>query len=216
MSSISVGGAFGGASRANAAVSFDLQGALAVSRNLGLLQSSLGKFEQRALGTAQRRLGPESRRDIQREYNIKAGRVTKDLRVSAPRIGELRVTGYFRGIGMRNFGAKQTGKGVTGSVFKGKRSLIKGAFYATLLGGSDNRHVVERFGAKRRMTAGNYIGRRKQPLVVEYGPTVAQMLRKEGRPQRLADFALGLLGTEMARQVDSHLRRQAARTGSTA
>ncbi|GAB3755178.1 hypothetical protein [Lysobacter olei] len=216
MSGISVGGAFGGASRANPAVSFDLAGALAVSRNLGLLESSLGKFEQRALGTAQRRLGPQARRDIQGEYNIKAARVTKDLRVSAPRLGDLRITGYFRGIGMRNFGARQTGKGVTGSIFKGKRSLINGAFYAPLLGGGDNRHVVERFGPKRKMTAGNYIGQRRQPLVVEYGPTVAQMLRKEGRPQRLADYAIGLLGAEMARQVDSHLRHQAARNGSSA
>lgn len=194
-------------------VDFELQGALAVSRNLGILESSLGKFQQRAIGTTRRRVGTEARRDIQREYNIKAGRLNKDLRVSTPSAG-LRITGYFRGIGLRNFGFRQTRKGVSGSIFKGKRSLIKGAFFAPLLGGGDNLHVVERFGDKRVMTAGRYAGQRRQPIVVEYGPTAAQMLRKNGRPERLAEFALGVLGAEMTRQVESHLRRSAAKSGS--
>ena len=187
----------------------DLQGALAVSRNLSILSATLGKFEARALGTAQRRLGPEARRDIQREYNIKAARVTKDLRVSQPFVGTLRITGFFRGIGLINFGARATSKGVTVAIRKGKgaRSIKKGAFMAPLLGGEDNRHVAQRFGDKRPMKKGSYIGQIKQPLRVMYGPTVAQMLRRKGRPQRLADFAVGLLGKEMTRQVEAHFKR---------
>lgn len=216
MSTLSIGGVHGGSYGANLGVQFDLQGALAVSRNLGILEASLGKFQQRAIVTVKRRIGPEARRDAQREYNIKAKRFNKDLRVSTP-AGGLRITGYFRGIGLRNFGHRERkrGGGVYGSVFKGKGlSFYRGAFEAPLLG-DPNHHVVERFGPKRRMTAGNYIGQTRQPLVVEYGPTVAQMLRKGARPQRLADFALGILGAEMTRQIESHLRRRAAATSGS-
>lgn len=218
MTTLDVGGIHAGGAGAGG-ISFDLTGALAASRNLGIFAQSLPKIQQRALGTLRRRIGTEARRDIQREYRITANRLNSSLKVSSNnRSGGLRITGFWRGIGLRNFSARATGKGVTSGIFKsGKRSLRESAFFAPLLGGGEggNRHVVKREGDKRVMTKGRYAGKTRQPVAVQYGPTAAQMLRKEGRPQRLADFAIGVLGKEMTRLIESQLRSQEKRLGVT-
>jgi hypothetical protein len=186
--------------------SFELDGALTVSRNLGILASRLPLFQRRAIGTLRRRLPVEARRDIQDEYNISAGRVAKDLRSAVTAEG-VTLTGYFRGIGLRNFGARPTQKGVTASIFRGQRRLRTGAFLAPLFRGSaasGNDQVVRRGSPKREMTAGRYKGRLREPLVTQYGPTVAQMLGKGRRPERLADFARGVLRDDIERQIEGY------------
>jgi hypothetical protein len=177
-------------------LNFELQKALEVSRNLGLLQSYLPWVQKRAVQTLRRRLPVEARRDIQAEYDIQAARVRQDIGTREIPDG-LRLTGYFRGIGLRNFRARQTRRGVTAAPFRGRRTLREGSFFAGL--NSGNKQVVRREGPKRKMTAGRYIGQMRQPLVVEYGPSVAQMLRKGRRPERLADYAAGVLRSEVER-----------------
>lgn len=194
--------------KATLGVSFDLQGALSVSRNLGILADRLPLFEKRALATLRRRLFTEARRDIQAEYNLAANRIAKDLRTRAAG-GTVTLTGYFRGIGLRNFAARQTRKGVTSSIFLGRRSLRPGAFFTSLFRGkgeSGNEQVSKRGAPKRKMTAGRYKGQLREPLVTQYGPTVAQMLGKGRRPERLADFAKGVLRDEMERQIFSYTK----------
>jgi hypothetical protein len=191
-------------------VNFVLQGALEVSRALGASARNLPKIQQRAIATLRRRLPVQARRDIQAEYAIPAGRLNKDLGVGNI-AGGLRLTGYFRGIGLRNFAARQTKPGVTASVFRGKRTLREGTFMAPLLGGGVQ--VVHREGEPRLMTKGRYAGKRRQPLVVDYGPSAAQMLRKGRRPERLVDFARGVLASEVDRQLAS-LTRSTAPTES--
>lgn len=177
-------------------VNFELQKALEVSRNLGLLRSYLPWMQKRAVQTLRRRLPVEARRDIQAEYDVPAGRVRQDLGTREIPDG-LRLTGYFRGIGLRNFRARQTRRGVTAAPFRGRRTLREGAFFAGL--NSGNQQVVKREGPKRRMTSGRYIGKMRQPLETQYGPSVAQMLRKGRRPERLAEFAAGVLRSEVER-----------------
>lgn len=184
-------------------VNFEVQDALAVSRNLGLITRDVGQAQKRAIGTLRRRLPVQARRDIQAEYNIKAGRVNKDLSAFVAGDG-IRLRGYFRGIGLRNFGARQTKKGVTSAIFRGRRSLDPGTFMAPLLGGG--LHAAERHGAKRVMTKGRYKGKRRQPIETLYGPTLAQMLRKGRRPERLADFARGVLRAEMGRLLQAAMQ----------
>ncbi len=194
-----------------AVVSFDVQGDLAARRELGAFAAQLPKLQERAIGTLRRRLSVEARRDIQREYNLKAARVRKDLSIRSLPDG-LKLVGHFRGIGLRNFGARvvKRGKGVTAAILRGRRSLYPGAFEAPLIGG--NVHIVSRSGPKRLMTAGRYKGKLRQPLHVEYGATLAQMLRKGRRPERLADFARNILRAEVERLLDSAAR---TRTGGT-
>jgi hypothetical protein len=177
-------------------VTFELQNALAVERNLGVLSGHLAQIQGIAIKGLRRRLVPEAKRDIRAEYNVPAGRLAKDL--SAQEFpSSVRLKGRFKGIGLINFAARQTLKGVTYSIFRGKRGLLDGAFIATLPGG--NVQVMERFGAKRIMTRGRYVGKLRQPIHTQYGPTAAQMLRKGRRPERLVDYAVGFLGAEVRR-----------------
>lgn len=182
---------------------FDMQGALAVSRNLGALADRLPWIQKRAIQTLRRRLPVQARRDIQAEYNIGAQRVNKDLKAYAKPDG-IKLVGEFRGVGLMQFGARQVRKGVTASILRGKRSLHPGAFLASLQMGKwsligGNVQAVSRYGQKRLMTAGRYKGKLRQPLAVEYGATVAQMLAKGRRPERLADHARGVLQAEIDR-----------------
>ena len=192
--------------RGRIALGFDLQGALAAQRNLGILAANLPLFQKRAIGTLRRRLPVRARRDIQDEYNIGMDRVNKDMAVRDTPQG-LKLTGYWRGIGLRNFSAKRTRKGISSVIFRGRKDQDDGAFFARLLGGgAGNLHVVERFGPKVEMQAGRYKGKRRQKLQVLYGPTVAQMLAKGRRPERLAEYARGLLGDEIERQIEGYTK----------
>lgn len=196
------------------AFGFELQGALASTRNLGAISGRLPYIQERAIATLRRRLPVIARRDIQQEYAIKAGRLRQDLSFRGIKDG-LRLTGHWRGIGLRNYGARdlrKSGRGVSYRVFNGQRSIRPHAFMATLLGGGV--HVVHREGPKRRMKKGRYIGKMKQPLVVDYGPTAAQMLRKGRRPERLVEAARGVLAAEMKRLTEIALNANQAATAA--
>lgn len=190
----------------------ELQGALAASRNLAQLREQLPWLQKRAIQTLRRRLPVQARRDIQQEYNLRAGRINQDLTARIDDQG-IRLTGYWRGIGLRNFSGRQTRKGVTAAILRGRRSLHPGAFMAPLMGG--NVQAVSRQGAKRVMTQGRYKGKLRQPLAVEYGATVAQMLAKGRRPERLADYAAGVLRAELDRLFESRYGRRDAPTSNT-
>lgn len=198
-------------------VSFDLRGALQVQRDLGLLADRLPWLQERAIRTLARRLPVEARRDIQAEYNILARRVREHMQArvitggDSTRLSGVRLVGQWkRGIGLRNFSARQTRKGVTYSVYRGSRQLMEGAFIARLRGG--NEHAVIRDTTKpmrsRKYTdrKGKQRTRTDYPLAVLYRSTVAQMLAKGRRPERLLDFSRQVLQREVERQLQSYLR----------
>ena len=174
----------------------DLDSLLSASRNLSVLASRLPTLHARAIGTLSRRLPVQARRDIQAEYQIGARRLTQDLSSRTTDDG-VRLVGRFRGIGLRNFAARPTSRGVTAAIVRGKRSLRERAFIRRGLAG--NEHVFRREGPKRPMQQGRYAGKPRQPLVVEYGATAAQMLAKGRRPERLVDYARGVLAAESER-----------------
>ncbi len=174
----------------------DLDGLLSASRNLSALSAQFPTLAKRAIGTLARRLPVQARRDIQSEYQIGARRLAQDLQSRATDDG-VRLTGRFRGIGLRNFSARQTRRGVTAAVFRGKRSLREHAFLG--VGVNRNAQVFRREGPKREMQQGRYAGKQRQPLVAEYGATAAQMLAKGRRPERLVDHARGVLAAEFER-----------------
>ncbi len=174
----------------------DLDGLLSASRNLSVLASRLPTLHTRAIGTLSRRLPVQARRDIQAEYQIGARRLTQDLSSRVTDEG-VRLVGRFRGIGLRNFAARPTARGVTAAIFRGKRSLREHAFLG--VGVNRNAQVFRREGPKRPMQQGRYAGKQRQPLVAEYGATAAQMLAKGRRPERLVDYARGVLAAESER-----------------
>ena len=174
----------------------DLDGHLAAARNLSALSSRLPTLHTRAIGTLRRRLPVQPRRDIQAEYQIGARRLAQDLQARATDDG-VRLVGRFRGIGLMNFNARKAPGGVRATVLRGRRSLREHAFLG--VGVNRNAQVFRREGPKREMTQGRYAGKRRQPLVAEYGATAAQMLAKGRRPERLIDYARGVLAAESDR-----------------
>lgn len=175
---------------------FDLRGGLAARRNLSALSARLVEVPPRAIATVRRRLPVQARRDIQAEYALPARRVNQDL-TARPTERGVRLVGRFRGIGLMQFNAKKAPDGVRATVLRGRRNLRKDAFIAPGLG--SNVQVFQRVGAKREMRQGRYVGQQRQPLVTEYGASVAQMLAKGRRPERLVDFARGVLAAEVDR-----------------
>jgi hypothetical protein len=199
-------------------VAFDLAGALQISRELGDLASRLPWLQERAIRTLNRRLPVEARRDIQAEYNITAARVREHLvsrTISAgTRLAGIRLIGQWkRGIGLLNYGARQTRKGVTYSVYQGSRKLEAHAFIARMLGG--NLHAVQRYGPKVEMKAGRYQGKKRQRVEVLYRSTVAQMLAKGRRPERLLDYSRRVLQADVERQLQSYLRNPSSLDSTT-
>lgn len=175
----------------------DISGIRRAAERISATIKEADKAVQRARGTLRRRIVPEARRDIQAEYNLKAARITAGL--SARNLADgVELIGSSRGIGLIEFGGKATPTGATAVVRKGAAASTRpGAFIAPLLGG--NRHIVERYGKKRVMTKGRYVGKLRQALSVEYGPSVAQMLRRPGRADHLAEYAQTILSGEIKR-----------------
>ncbi len=154
---------------------------------LGSVVRESERAKQRAVGTLARRLPVEARRDIQAEYNLPAGRISQGLSVSRGD-GYVELRAAKRGIGMTNFGARWGGRkspGVTVEILRGKRELWPDLFIAAGKGG--NKQVFARTTRKRL------------PIKSYYGPSIAQMLRKPGRAERLATFAEDILRNEFER-----------------
>lgn len=179
---------------------FDIAGLLQQAARLGRTQAELSKATQRATGTLRRRMPVAARRDIQQEYNLKAGRINSGLRASPIERG-VELIGSGRGVGLIEFGGKWRGPRSPGATAQVRRdegvTLYPGQFIATLLGG--NRQIVSRTGSPRRMTQGRYAGKVRQPLTVEYGPQVAQMLIRRDRLDRLRDVQADILRAEFQR-----------------
>lgn len=196
-------------------VGFDLSGALQVQRDRGLLADRLPWLQERAIRTLARRLPVEARRDIQAEYNITATRVRNHMYARAYSEGSARLAGvrlvgqWKRGIGLLNFSGRQIRKGVSYSVYRGVRRVEVGAFIARLRGG--NVHAVQRYGQKTwKRTYTDRKGRQRtrmdQPIEVLYRSTIAQMLAKGRRPERLLDYSRNFLQQEVERQLQVYLR----------
>lgn len=157
------------------------------AERLGRVSTESERARRRAVGTLARRLPVEARRDMGREYNLPAGRISQGTFVSQGD-GYVELRGIKRGIGMVNFGARWGGvksQGVTVQILRGKRELWPDLFIAG--GNSGNRQVFGRISSKRL------------PIRAYYGPSVAQMLRKPGRAERLAEFAQVILRAEFER-----------------
>mgnify|MGYP000926717134 CR=1 FL=1 len=180
-------------------VAVDAGAIIRVDRRIQSLVKGIDKAVARARGTVLRRLPVEARRDITAEWNLKAGRITKDLRARA--IGEgVILIGRDRKIGVIQYGARFSRRnGVTVQFKRGgpRERFGKSTFIATGLSG--NRQVFFRNGAVRVMTKGRYAGKKRQPITAEYQGSVAIFLREPGRRARLTAFAQGIAAAELDR-----------------
>lgn len=186
---------------------FDLSGTIAMIRDLQGVQSKLPLLEKRLLSRLQRRMPVEARRDIQGEYSLKAGRVNQGLSTRQV-TGGMELVGASRGIGLVNFGATYRGPksaGVSVSVTKAKGRVV---LPRTFIPKNKNPNQVF---IRRELLTGNGKFRKVgdqiqgQPsrggssLVRLYGPSIAQMLKKEDRVNRLSKFGQSVVEEETIR-----------------
>lgn len=167
---------------------FNVSAAVSAAGRLRTIAAQLDKIQARVIGTLARRIPVAARRDMQQEYNLPAARITAGLSVSRTQDSVVLV-GAKRGIGLIAFGARQTRRGVVVSMLRGKTERYADAFIATGRGG--NRQVFV------RQT------RARLPIKTLYGSSVATMLRKAGRAERLADIAQDVVRAETARLTGS-------------
>jgi hypothetical protein len=180
--------------------SVDLTGIRNAQALLGKRAADVEKTIKRARATLARRITVEARRDIQTEYTLSATRIRGALTVRGN--GDaIELTASGRGVTLINFRntGGQRNRPVRAEIRKGEGLEEYGdRFKARGLNGA--LLIFERSARpKRRMTAGVNKGQLKQPLVAEYGPSVAQMLRRPDRRERLARFAQQILATEIDR-----------------
>lgn len=168
---------------------FDVSGAFIREANrLSLIAGGSSKAVERAAGTLARRLPVQARRDIQTEYALQAARIRDG--VTATRGGgyvELRASA--RGIGLINFGGRWGGRKTAGAVAKvftrSGAYVYGGTFIAK--GRNGNAQIFDRIGKKRL------------PIKVFYGPSLAKMLQQDDRRDRLAVYAKDILAVEFDR-----------------
>ena len=143
---------------------------------------------QRATGTLARRLPVEARRDMQDEYNLRAGRISAGLTVRREE-GAVVLTGSKRGIGLIDFDGRWRGVKTEGATARVRRTDSVGVYGGTFIaaGRGGNRQIFERT-TKARL-----------PLRTLYGPSVADMLKNAPRRMRLAGFAQTVLAAEIDR-----------------
>lgn len=104
-------------------------------------------------------------------------------------------------ISLRDFGAKETAKGVTYRISKGgKRPLLAGAFMVKSIGN----HVFMRIGEKVKPTKGRYKGTKslRQKINKKYGPSPwGVFVKNDMKPEIQADSMVYLI-----KQIDRRIR----------
>ena len=173
-------------------VSFDLSGLVRAAQAVRGSAKAAQQTVARARATVKRRLPVEARRDIAAEYALPARRIAAGLSIRDA--GDaVELIGAKRGINAIEFGATWSRKnpGARWRVKVGQGvSAQDGSFIATVRGG--NRLVLERALRGSRLVP-------RLPIQSVYGPSVAQMLRRPGRAERLATFAQTVLAAEIER-----------------
>jgi minor tail protein Z (GPZ) len=169
------------------------------AKRLQALQKGSKSAISRASSTLARRLPVEARRDIQTEYNVKAATVNQYLSVTKDDTS-VTLIGRARATGLIEFGGKWGGPRSAGAVASALVSEGAHTYGGTFIavGRSGNRQIFDRalVGGRRAP---------RLPLKTLYGPSVASMLRKGEREDRLADFAQSVLSTEIDRLIKASL-----------
>ncbi|MEH6413881.1 hypothetical protein [Pseudomonas sp. CGJS7] len=175
----------------------DANAVLDAAQRVSQLPAKVALAQRRALGTLRRRWPVIARRDIQTEYALSAQRIRAGLSVRTTREG-VELMGVARGVGLRNFGTRKTPMGLSYSAVRGKRGFRRSGF--------QNCYRGAEIAFVRTPTAGDKRVPRT-PVVRLYGPSLAQMLRKGGRPERMAQAGLDVITADIDRLLLRSLRR---------
>jgi hypothetical protein len=163
----------------------------------GVRAKTASQLPDRLATFLSRRLPPEAKRDIGKQYNLRPSRIAQGLRTLA-RSGAVELTASGSGINLIEFGARQTPTGVTATVENGKAPRqIPHGFIATAPNG-------KRLAFIRDLVGGRRTGR--LPMRGLFGAYIAEMLRNGDREKRLSDFAQEGCANEAARLLDMEIK----------
>jgi hypothetical protein len=133
----------------------------------------------------------KARQNVAKESSIKAGRVAKGLTIdeySTPSTLSATVLGSGRPISLKEFGARQTRKGVSARVW-GRRQMYPGAFIVESIGG----HVLHRLTSMRF------------PIEKMWGAGIAQVMSQDHVSSVILDFGQTRLHVNAQRQLDRYI-----------
>jgi hypothetical protein len=172
-------------------IRIDADGVLNAARQWDRIPARITQAQYRAWITLRRRWPVIARRDIQREYALTAQRIRAGLRLRTVAQG-VQLIGSTRGIGLHQFRARPSRDGLRYTALKGRPRVRQGGF--------EQMHRGTPVAFERVPLAhGKRVPR--TPIRRLYGPSVAQMLRKGDRPQRVAQAGLEVITAELHRQL---------------
>lgn len=125
-------------------------------------------------------------------YNLKIGAIKKGIKVRRATKSELRASVIATGkpVPLIEYGARQTAKGVSVSVLKG-RKVIAGAFIATMPSGHSGVFVREQGAKHKKVGQGKQASWHALPIKELFGPSVP-----DGMGNKAVQVALQRLFTE--------------------
>lgn len=133
---------------------------------------------QSAGSSALRAMRAEASRRIRERKGIKAGYIDTALTMVYPSsttdLFTWRLVAKAKPLPLIAFGARQTKSGVSVEVTKGKRSIVRHSFIATMQSG--HKGVFMRRGNKQIARKGRYAGKARQPIHELFTATVASTL----------------------------------------
>ncbi|ALN83062.1 hypothetical protein [Lysobacter antibioticus] len=175
----------------------DANAVLDTAKRVSEIPAKIALSQRRALGTLRRRWPVIARRDIQTEYALSAQRIRAGISVRTTREG-VELIGVARGVGLMNFSARRVTEGLTYSARRGTRGLRRSGF-KTRYRGTPIAYERTPISGDKRVP--------RTPIRRLYGPSLAQMLRKGDRPERMGQAGLDVITAEIDRLLLRSLRR---------
>ena len=138
-----------------------------LARRLQAVAQDAPRVFAQAASTVARASKTEAKREITAVYGLPQKRVDDGLR-SYARGADIITTASAKGVTLQSFGGRQTKRGYSAAVLRGRRQVIRKGFTPAKFGGVPFKRV----------------GTERLPIKVLYGPSVAAMLRNREISER--------------------------------
>lgn len=138
-----------------------------LARRLQAVAQDSPRVFAQAASTVARASKTEAKREITAVYGLPPKRVDDGLRSYASGT-DIITTASAKGVTLQSFGGRQTKRGYSAAVLRGKRQVIRKGFTPAKFGGVPFKRV----------------GTERLPIKVLYGPSVAAMLRNREISER--------------------------------
>lgn len=159
-------------------------------RNLSTLLNpeTVNRAAVRSLNETAKMARTTASRSVREKYNITARRLNQGLftiqgnrrATASNKRAILEATSPRSRPGLQHFAARELRRGgISYQILKSEpRKRLRSAFMATMPNGGTG--VFMRYGEKRIMTKGRYVGKKRQPIWRRAGPSITEMFNQAG------------------------------------